>query len=236
MRQRFRAVLHPSRLLLALLAMTVAHAGMAQQEVPRADRRAEGRRPTHVSSWVGNVLIRTEGVRIYVMVDTPARRGAQADGIVDQWFIFETAEPVIPAISAHLGDSLLVHSDGVLEVSSEGQRFEFVVEGSSGVPDGVTTRLAGIGLAHHRAETTAVRIAEEAASDDASPTCMACEALDPDPGAGGGGGTSCSSGGPGTVSCTATQGGYSCTITCAPGRYACCNYGTSVPYCRCVSG
>ena len=219
-----------------LIALTTVAASAMPQEGPRADRPAGERRPDHVSSWVGNVLIRTVGSRVLVMVDTPARRDVQPDGIVDQWFVLETAEPLVTPISEHLGDSLLVHSAGVLEVSSAERRFEFVLEGHSRPDDSMLTRVVGVGLSHHKGEKTGVRIADEVRRARVSTTCMACEVLDPDPGAGGGG-ASCSSGGPGATSCTATQQGNSCSITCATGRYACCNYGSEgSPFCRCVSG
>jgi len=219
-----------------LIALTTAAASAMAQEGPRADRPARERRPAHVSSWVGDVLIRTVGSRVLVMVDTPAQRGATPDGIVDQWFVLETAEPLLTPISEHLGDSLLVHSAGVLEISSAERRFEFVLEGDSRPGDALTTRVAGVGLSHHKGEKTGVRIADEVRSARVSTTCMACEVLDPDPGSGGSG-TSCSSGGPGATSCSATQQGNSCSITCASGRYACCNYGSEgSPFCRCVSG
>jgi hypothetical protein len=220
-----------------LIALTTVAASVMAQEGPRADRPVRERRPDHVSSWTGNVVIRTVGARVLVLVDTPPARGVQPDGIVDLWFVLETAEPLLMPINEHVGDSLLAHSAGVLEVSSAERRFEFVLEGDSRPDDVMITRVVGVGLSHHKGEKTGVRIADEVRSARVSTTCMACEVLDPDPGEGGGSGTSCSSGGPGATSCTATQAGNSCSITCASGRYACCNYGSSgSPYCRCVSG
>lgn len=228
---------HYFRLLPAFVIVAVTTFATAQQEGARTERPAGERRPQHVSSWVGNVLIRTDGVRVFVLMDTPADRNAQPDGVVDQWFILETAEPPLTPISEHIGDALVVYSAGVLEVSSPERRFELVLEGESRSDDGTSTRVVGVGLSHHKAEKTGIRIAEAIRRSRISSTCMECEVLNPDPGAGTGTGTSCSSGGPGATSCTATQQGNSCSITCATGRYACCNYGAGgSPYCRCVSG
>jgi len=225
------------RLLLVVGTLSVAAAGAAQ-EGPRADRPAGGaRRPQHVASYAGNVLIRTQGVRVLVMVDTSFDRTAQSDGVVDQWFVLETATPLLMPINEHLGEASLLYSAEVLQVTSLDRSFEFTLHGDTGSADGLTTRIAGVGLSHHKAEKTNIRIADEVRRGRVSATCYACNALDPDPGSGDGGGTTCSSGGPGSTQCSATRNNLSCSITCAAGYYACCNYGTSgAPSCRCVSG
>lgn len=46
-------------------------------------------------------------------------------------------------------------------------------------------------------------------------------------------GGGCTSGGPGSSSCS--LGGWSsCSVTCQPGNYACCNYFNAVASCYCL--
>lgn len=223
--------------LLLVLSMLFATVAAVAQEGPRIDRPAGARQPEHVSSYVGNVVIRTQGIRVYVMVDTTFDRATPSDGMVDQWFVLETETPLLTPLSEHLEDAVLFYSAGILQVNSVDRRFEFTLENDLRSTDVANTRIVGVGLSHNKAAKTAIRIAEESRKVRVSATCDACEALDPDPGAGGGGGTSCSSGGSGATQCSASQGSYSCSITCGANRYACCNYGSNgVPYCRCVSG
>jgi hypothetical protein len=49
-------------------------------------------------------------------------------------------------------------------------------------------------------------------------------------------GTSCTSGGPGAISCSCTIGTTGCTVTCGAGYYACCKdcYIVNGPICKCV--
>lgn len=45
---------------------------------------------------------------------------------------------------------------------------------------------------------------------------------------------SCNSGGPGSSSCSIGMAGFSCSVTCQEGYYACCNYVGSNSGCHCV--
>lgn len=47
----------------------------------------------------------------------------------------------------------------------------------------------------------------------------------------------CDNGGPGSESCSVSQGnGMGCSVSCGPGYYSCCNYGgvLTLPKCRCL--
>jgi len=222
---------------LALLFLGCAGLFAFAQEPDRAAR--ERTRPEHVDISTGDVLLRTNGTRILVMVDTILDRSVPPDGLVDQWFVLETGEPSVP-MSAHLADALLVHSAGVLRITTAEQRFEFVVAGDTrNVPtpnglEAITTRAVGIGLSHNKGQTT-ISIAQQLdRAGRISTDCEACGVLDPDPGPGGSGGAACGSGGPGSTSCSVTSGGNSCSVSCAAGYYACCNGIAGDTYCRCV--
>ncbi|HEX8411200.1 MAG TPA: hypothetical protein VF883_20230, partial [Thermoanaerobaculia bacterium] len=157
-------------------------------------------------------------------------------GLVDQWFILETAEPVMAPISAHLQGALLVHSDDTLRISSPEHRFELVLSNDArkAPADGtLTTRVVGIGLSRNTAESTNLRISNEARAVRIGTTCEGCDVLNPDPGTGGAGG-SCASGGDGATQCSASYGSNSCSISCTTGYYACCNALPGSASCRCV--
>lgn len=209
------------------------------QEPGRGARERSGR-PAHVEISTGDVLLRTDGTRILVMVDTILDKSVPPDGLVDQWFVLETREPSVP-MSAHLEDALIVHSAGVLRITTAEERFEFVVAGDTrnvATPDGleaITTRTVGIGLSHNKGQTT-VSIAQQLdRTGRVSTNCVACGGvLNPDPSTGGGGGAACGSGGPGSTSCSVTSSGNSCSVSCAAGYYACCNGIAGDTYCRCV--
>lgn len=222
------------RMLMVTVSLAVSVWACAQ-EGPRGPM-AGARQPEHVASYFGDVLVRSDGVRIFVIVDTTLDRSAPSDGLVDQWFILETAEPVVPAVDAHLPGALLVHSADTLRVSSPDQRFELVLSNDArkAPADGVlTTRVVGIGLSRNVAESTNIRIAEHARAGRIATTCEACDVLNPDPGVGGSA-ASCSSGGDGATQCSASYGSNSCSISCTTGYYACCNALPGSASCRCV--
>jgi len=203
------------------------------QEGPRLDRV---NRPEHVEISAGDVLIRTNGNRILVMVDTILDKTAAPDGLVDQWFTLETAEPPIP-VFVHLAGSLIVHSPGALRISTAEERFEFVLADShrsAESNDAITTRVAGIGLSHNTGPTTISLASQIDRRGKVSSECDECGPLDTDPGGGSGGGAACGSGGAGSTSCSVTSGSSSCSVTCAAGYYACCNGIAGSTNCRCV--
>jgi len=221
-------------LLLGVLAISVS---IWAQEGRGPDRKPGERRPQHVSSYLGDVLLRSDGVRVFAMVDTILDRSAPTDGLVDQWFILETAEPVMPPISAHLPGALLVHSSGTLRVTSAEHRYDFVLAGEERELPGqgtLATTVVGIGLSHIKAEATTVRMADHSGRGRVSTTCDACEVLDPDPDDGGSGGSACPSGGPGAIQCSARYSSNSGSVSCASGYYACCNAQPAAAYGRCV--
>jgi hypothetical protein len=52
------------------------------------------------------------------------------------------------------------------------------------------------------------------------------------------GAITCQAGGKGSIQCSYNCGGQSCSVTCAPGSYACCNCGlggAGTPFCSCIS-
>lgn len=222
------------RMVVAVVSLAISTWACAL-EGPR-DRVAGDRRPEHTASYFGDVLLRSDGVRIFVMVDTTLDRSVPSDGLVDQWFILETAEPIIPAISAHLPGALLVHTPDTLRVSSPEQRFELVLSNDARKAplDGtLTTRVVGIGLSRNVAESTNLRIADHVRAGRVTSTCEACDVLNPDPGSGGSA-ASCGSGGDGATQCSASYGSNSCSISCSSGYYACCNALPGSASCRCV--
>lgn len=217
--------------MISLVVLLVASPFLVAQEPGRFDRdpgqRPAGRDP--VEFYLGDVLVRTDGARVLVMVDTITARGVAPDGLVDQWFVLETAGPSTP-IFAHLSDALLVHSPGALRVTTTEQQFDFMLsDGDASLPaprglEAITTRTVGIGLSHNKG-ATAIRLAGQLdRAGRVATTCEGCEVLNPDDGGLGAGGGNCDSGGPGSTSCSVSAGtsGYSCSVSCSAGYYACC--------------
>jgi hypothetical protein len=223
---------------MVLMSLVISMALWASPQQGERTERAGGGRSRDVETYLGNVLIRTDGVRVYVMVDTLDDKTDSTDGYVDQWFILETKEPLMTPISALVPDAQIIHSSGVLRVKSTQRRFELVLEENERSPQPpaglATTRAAGIGLSHNSGVTN-VRIPDRLERDGKLSTfCDECGVLNPDPGGGAGGGAACSSGGTGAVSCSVSNGPNSCSILCASGYYACCNAVPGAAYCRCV--
>lgn len=174
----------------------------------------------------GDVVIRTAGHRIVVMVDTILDKSVAPDGLVDQWFALETADAA-PPVFAHLANALIVHSPAGLRISTETERYELVLAGTR--PRGGATFVTGIGLSHNNGATT-IRIADQLdRRGNVSAECADCGSLDPEPG-----NAACGSGGPGSTSCSVTSGNNSCSVTCAAGHSACCNGIAGSTYCGCV--
>jgi hypothetical protein len=65
--------------------------------------------------------------------------------------------------------------------------------------------------------------------------CTDCDWLPfEDPWGGGGGAAGCNAGGSGSTSCSVTQGGSTCSVSCGVNYYACCRFGPP-PSCSCVA-
>ena len=211
---------------------------LSASEDERISRADEPRLPQHIEMYTGEVLLRTHDTRILVLLDTHADKSAPSDGLIDHWFTFQTESPV--PLFAHLPDAVIVHSPGALSVTADGQEFVFVVAGR-GVPprrdvEAIATRVDGFGLSHNKG-ITQTRIADLLdRNGKLSADCEGCGPFEIDPDGGGGGGGTCDSGGPGSTSCSATINGVTCSVTCSPSKYACCNYvGRSNPTCFCTS-
>lgn len=224
------------------VAVVILACGAALGDDVRTERAERERvRPVeHVESYLGDVILRTEQSRVLVLVDTILDAGSGPDGIVDQWFSLQTAEPLLVPLSDHLRSALVVHSEGTLRITTPTSRYELVVEGhdhEARAHEAASMRLVGIGLAHARGES-GVRLASQL--DRAGRVRVTCDDCDPfvqDPSSGGGGGGgSCSSGGPGATSCSASYGTTSCSVACATGYYACCHAVPGAAYCRCIRG
>lgn len=184
----------------------------------------------HAEVSAGDVIIRTTGNRVLVLVDTIVDRTGAPDGLIDQWYTLETTEPPAP-VMAHLANALLVHSPAALRISTTDERYELVLRDArpdGNVPDSITTRIAGIGLSHNNGQTSISIASQLDRRGNISSECDECGALDSEPG------TACSSGGPGSTSCSVASGNNSCSVTCATGYYACCNGIAGDTSCRCV--
>lgn len=211
-----------SLVLTVLLACGAAFA----QERPRAE---------HVESYFGDVVLRTDGARVIVMLDTNLDATTASDGLIDQWFLLQTAEPPLVPVQAHLRDALVVHTPRALRVSTSDHRYELVIDSPDTPVAPMATRIAGVGLAHHKA-ATGVRITDQLdRRGRVTATCEGCFYEDPFPGGGSNSG-SCTSGGRGSTSCSASYGTTSCSVACASGYYACCNAVPGAAYCRCIQG
>jgi hypothetical protein len=199
----------------------------------------------HVDSASGEVVIRSAGPRhVLVLVDT-ASDGR--DGLVDQWFILESAENFDTPLSADLQTANLVFYPGSLRVTSPDQRtiYEFAVpdhEERRPAPQHFrVVRRTGIGLSHVERDTP-VRISTTRRNPVVMPSTSCAEEDGCYPWAEwiweGTGGTSntCDSGGPGSTSCSASGGGSSCSVSCSAGYYACCTASGGLKTCKCIKG
>lgn len=222
---------------LAILLLSCTPVIASDQNRPSRGARADVLDIEHVDSYVGDVVIRTVGSRIYVMVDT--FKEGRGDGLVDRWFTLETAQPMDDPIFAHLPVAQINHWAGALRIISHDQRliFDLTVpehERAAPVPEQYrATRIAGIGLSH-TAGPTEIRIASEVSRGGVTTLCDECGPIDLDPGGGGTGGTNCDAGGVGATSCSAGTGTYSCSVACAAGYYPCCNVVVGGVSCKCI--
>jgi hypothetical protein len=196
---------------------------------------AKSPKPDHVETYLADVVIRTDGAQVMVLLDTILDAGTPPDGEIDQWFTLQTAEPVLTPVTAYLERALVVHTSRALRVTTSDQRYELVIE-PSGMPELVlATRVVGIGLSHNRGSKGPKIKDQLDRKGQVVPACDWC-VFEQDPGTGGSGGAACRSGGPGSTSCSATRGTDSCSVTCANGYYACCNALPGAASCRCVKG
>lgn len=158
----------------------------------------------------------------------------------------ETSSTIPPTLMpglSYVGNASVEFAPGYVRVVAGGEAIELFVEGTQSAawnPAGARVwRRAGYGLIHEVRETG---IAVKKSGRERSITAEYCDASsDCDPGDtdGGGtwtnGGTLCDAGGPGSTSCSVSNGGGTCTSTCGVGYYACCMYGAP-PKCRCIRG
>lgn len=186
----------------------------------------------------GDVLIRSSGPRhIVVLVDTFA---GGRDGVVDQWYILESAQPFTEPVWVRLPVAELLHRDGSLRVTAHEQRavYDFVVHGAevaAPVPQGfAAVRNEGFGLSHGLGVTT-VQLArfKPGAVTTLDEECPECMPLNDDWGVGGTSAPSCDGGGVGSSSCSVTSGSNSCSTTCSSGYYACCQFTRTGVSCKC---
>jgi hypothetical protein len=189
-------------------------------------------RPAHAQRDTGEVLIYSDGLdRLVVAIDTDGRGN---DGLIDQWFVLQTNEPV-PETRVHLRVADVQFRDGLLRVISQPERtvYEFALDdagpGAPLTPEYMLLRTEGFGLSRNVGETT-LRVAPD------RDRCETCESLTDDWGELGGGnaGSSCTSGGLGATSCSVTNGSKSCTITCNSVSYPCCSITSAGVSCKCV--
>lgn len=190
----------------------------------------------HVETHLADVVIRTDGAQVMVLLDTITDATENPDGVVDQWFILQTEEPVLTPVMAHLERALVVFTRRALRVSTSEERYELVLDAPAAPPAAMTTRIAGIGLAHNRGGKGPKVKDQLDRKGRVVSTCEWCLQQDPGPGGGTAGGAACKSGGPGSTSCSASHGVDSCSVTCGSGYYACCNALPGAAYCRCVKG
>jgi hypothetical protein len=110
-------------------------------------------------------------------------------------------------------------------------------------------RQDGYGLSHSVGETSIAMPASDAPrpgtiSTNFCDASTSCYPGDTDGGGGGGGGggagtVTCDSGGPGSTSCSTTDGTASCSTSCGTGYYACCNNPSATnrtASCKCIRG
>ncbi|HEX6099247.1 MAG TPA: hypothetical protein VF432_23235 [Thermoanaerobaculia bacterium] len=190
-----------------------------------------------VENYLADVVVRTDGDRVTVLLDTIVDAGTAPDGIVDQWFVLQTAEPVLTPVMVHLPQALVVHQPRALRISTSDQRYELLIDRPKTPDAAMTTRIAGIGLSHNTG-TKGPRLGDQLdRRGRVVTTCDWCLTQDPGPGGGSGSGsTSCPSGGPGATQCSASYGTNSCSVSCASGYYACCQALPGSAYCRCIKG
>lgn len=195
----------------------------------------------HAESVSGEVVIRSVGPR-HIVVFVDSHQGGRS-GLIDQWFILESPEPIDETLSMRFAGANLVHYPGNLRISvaREQKLFEFVVpdydEGRP-MPNGFSvTRYTGIGLSHvvHDSPDRMDSIQGVAGRCADGTNCPPDLDWYVDDGSGGGG-TSCDSGGAGANQCSVTSGTSSCNVTCNSGYYACCQATTGLPTCKCVRG
>jgi hypothetical protein len=126
----------------------------------------------------------------------------------------------------------------VVMAADEQLFYRFIVKGQesplSRAPRGFTAaEYAGIGISHtilHVDDPPSTPPSSDVSTAD---FCSDCELTYVGPDDWALGAVSCSQGGAGATSCSVEALGFSCSVSCASGYYACCNVRTG---CKCVRG
>lgn len=171
-------------------------------------------------SHLAEVVIRSDGGRVLVMLDTVLDAGSKPDGFTDRWSILQTHER--SHVAAYFERALVVLTSTSVRVSeTSGQRYDFVLAGSdrpAGV-DSSITRVEGFGLAHFKAATD-VPLAADAVALASMGEWRFSD------------GEACLSGGPGATKCSTADARFACAVACATGYEACCGQRAAVCGCR----
>jgi hypothetical protein len=197
--------------------------------------------PSLDKSYTGAVEIRRSsapGAPLIVAIDLIER--GERDGFADHAYVFYMNAPApdlrFVAERAHVEDL----GGRQLFIVAPGAQFVFTLEGevAKRKPESATRFVDGTGLARHWGEhVKALRVADR----DGATSQVGCDGEDSgacysDWSLGGAGGGSCDVGGYPATACSASNGTFTCQVTCPTGYYACCNYGHMLkqPSCQCV--
>jgi hypothetical protein len=177
-----------------------------------------GERPAVFS---GDVAVRTELEGITVVVDT------DRDGFPDHRFRLQmTQVPIDDPVEYFFEEAQVTHTKNALYVAAthEPVTLAFTLDKATVVPRDVTRRVAGFGLSYELAEVPPHDGNRRPSRVTGNPE------QDVDPIDGGGmAAVNCPTGGRGSTSCESSCPGFSCSVTCSVGYYACC----SCTRCKC---
>lgn len=172
--------------------------------------------------YSGDVAVRTELGGVTVVVDT------DRDGFPDHRFHLQMTEvPVDDPVEYFFQNAQVTHTKTALYVTAtdEPVTLALTIDRTATVPRDITRRVAGVGLSHELAEQPPASPGRRPSRVTGNPE------QDPDPidGTGGTSAVSCPTGGRGTTSCESSCPGFSCSVSCSVGYYACC----SCTRCKC---
>jgi hypothetical protein len=202
----------------------------------------------------GDVILSTDDTgRLIIAVDA-AKDGVQPDGIIDLYFWYRSIQPFPTGLAAKLSKVNIVHRGRLLEISSPFQGVDLVltVDANDQTPlarifaqdlsalDGVYARLASIssqkaaGSDKNESTYTLKGGFELGRKTLKTPVALSAEAIAQSIRPLNEESASCSSGGPGSTSCSCSFGGDSCGVSCSTGYYACCSCSSHPTNCTCV--
>jgi len=203
-----------------LLCVFIAVTSVASEREDRAQHRE--RSPEEHFSAAGEVFIRSLDKNLVGIVFVANRDGRHVRHLFRIW-----SDDAVPPLSVlSLDASMEYHGNQVVLFTGEGAMYAFGLKDVARSPlaappamSPVTIEAIGINHEIRSAATRTGRATTEATCGIDDVSCVYdLDYYEQDLSGTGGG---CSSGGPGSTSCSVTNG-TGCSVSCSPGYYACC--------------